>query len=249
MGNARTPSRARRGALMDFMPPLDEKIFTSPLFVATESELSARRVTDVSPLELTVPRLLPFGSPRFWLFFPDDPLAIERRARAFSDPIESDRGSSFLLLRVFLTRTCIHFAEKRSSADQTGHRDRLSLLCCIKWLCGLKWDSFYTDAEIRRPSGLRAFARVARARRLQEAGRGSSKRKQEWSGWPGRETHASCFCSTLDYNESTKALAWPYTSANFPSGVRHNRRSDWFEQPMEDAVRLWRRGTVSLVAW
>jgi hypothetical protein len=38
-------------------------------------------------------------------------------ARAFSDPIESDLGSSSLFLRVFLTRTGIHFAGKRSNAD------------------------------------------------------------------------------------------------------------------------------------
>jgi hypothetical protein len=39
-----------------------------------------------------------------------------RSARAYSDPIEWDRGSSFFVLRVFLTRTGVHFAGKRSDA-------------------------------------------------------------------------------------------------------------------------------------
>ncbi|MGO9392137.1 hypothetical protein, partial [Rhodoblastus sp.] len=35
---------------------------------------------------------------------------IQIVTRAFSDPIESDPGSSFLFLRVFFMRTGIHFA-------------------------------------------------------------------------------------------------------------------------------------------
>lgn len=197
------------------MPPPDEKIFPAPPCVATELELSARRENDVSPIELTAPRLLPFGSQRFWLIFPDDPHAIEGR----------------------------------TGADRINHRDRLQLLLFIKYLCGSRWTISCTEAKIRRSSGSRVLARVARASRFPEAGKGNSKRKPEWSGGPGRETPASYFCSTLDDDESTKALAWPYTSANFPFGVRDNRRPDWFEQPMDDAVRLLRRGTVSLGAW
>jgi hypothetical protein len=32
------------------------------------------------------------------------------RARAYSDPMESDRGSSFLFSRIFFTQTGVHFA-------------------------------------------------------------------------------------------------------------------------------------------
>jgi hypothetical protein len=35
--------------------------------------------------------------------------------RALSVPIESERGSGFLIRRVFFTRTGIHFARKRSN--------------------------------------------------------------------------------------------------------------------------------------
>jgi hypothetical protein len=34
--------------------------------------------------------------------------------RAISDPVESDLGSSYMFLRIFLTRTGIRFAGKRS---------------------------------------------------------------------------------------------------------------------------------------
>jgi protein-disulfide isomerase len=58
------------------------------------------------------------------LYGPAKAYAFHRRlfsqrgaTRAFSDPIESDRGSSFLFLRVFLTRTGIRFAGKRSNGD------------------------------------------------------------------------------------------------------------------------------------
>jgi hypothetical protein len=45
-------------------------------------------------------------------------------AKAFRDPIESDRDSRFLFLRVFFTRTGIHFAGKRSEAFRDPVRSR-----------------------------------------------------------------------------------------------------------------------------
>jgi hypothetical protein len=50
---------------------------------------------------------------------PDDS-KIQMIVRAYSDPIELDLGSSFLFLRVFFTRTGIHFAGKRSRKGGTA---------------------------------------------------------------------------------------------------------------------------------
>jgi hypothetical protein len=215
------------GALMGLMAPSDEKLFASRRFFFTGSEFSAPRGTDATAKELTVRRRAPIDSLPFSPSISYDPHVIEERARAEQ-----------------------RIRDGRAFFDLTGHSGLgLLLLFYIKVLRGKVCDISRSAADIRCPSGSGAFARVRRAPRLQEIGSGNPKRQPDWSVGPGRETIASYFYSTLDCNPSTRALAWPYRDADVFSGARNNRRLDCFEQPMEGAVRSWRRGTVSLVTW